>query len=83
MKNALGAGFKHNEHGEWEMALAQFEQVLTVDDTSSAAWYGKGYAYYLKGDHALSTDAYSRALTLDQGASSHKMSRPQSTSVDN
>ena len=79
MKTSLGTGFKYNEGGDWEQALGEFEQVLSIDPTSSSAWYGKGYAYYLKGDHALSTDAYSKALSLDQGASSHKMSRPQAS----
>ena len=34
MKTSLGTGFKYNEGGDWEQALGEFEQVLSIDPTS-------------------------------------------------
>ena len=35
---------------------AEFNKVLEADPENAAAYYGKGYAHYLEGDHAASTE---------------------------
>lgn len=75
VKKALANGFKFNEQGDWEKALIQFEQVISMDPSSSSAWYGKGFSFYLRGDHSLSTEAYSHALKLDPESHSQFMQR--------
>jgi len=78
VRQALANGFKSNDQGEWAAAKIEFDKVLEADPLSAAAYYGKGYAYYLEGDHAASTEAYSKALQLDPEPTAKKICRPVS-----
>jgi len=78
VRQALANGFKANDNGDWEQALVEFRTVLDADPTNAAAFYGTGYARYLEGDHAGSTEAYSMALQLDPEPTAKKISRPRS-----
>jgi len=75
-REALANGFKENDQGDWKKAQASFKTVLEADPQNAAAYYGMGYAYYLEGNHAASTEAYSTALSLDPEPSAQKVSRP-------
>ena len=46
------------------MWQVEFTQVLAADPQNAAAYYGKGYAYYLEGDHAASTEVCFRCAVV-------------------
>ena len=57
-------GIIYSNTGQWDMAIAAFQKALTniVYDTPAAALYNMGWAYYQKGDYALSLGKYREAV---------------------
>lgn len=48
-----------------DKAAENFNQALAYDDKSALAYWGRGQALALKGDHAAAVEDFNRALSLD------------------
>lgn len=60
-------GILYSNAGQWDMAIAAFNKALAniVYDTPAAALYNMGWAYYQKGDYAMSMSKYHEALSRE------------------
>jgi hypothetical protein len=61
----LARGHVHLQKGELDEAIADFTEVIALDDKSAAAYHGRGLARTDKGDYAGARDDFAAALNRD------------------
>lgn len=61
-RQAMVRASSYQQRGDWNNAIAFFEQAVKQDATLSDAWYNLGVGYSLRGDGTRAKDAYLRVL---------------------
>lgn len=61
----IARGNAYDDKGEFEKALADYNQALKLDPKSSLAYLNRGLAYSLHGDQAQALADYAKVLELD------------------
>lgn len=52
-------------NADLQLAMADLDELLSIDPSMLYAWYNKGYIYYLIEDYTSAIQAYNRALEID------------------
>jgi len=63
--NYYNRGRAYYELGDFELALADYEQALALDADYSDALYGRAYAYYSLGRYEAAIADFDQAIALD------------------
>jgi tetratricopeptide (TPR) repeat protein len=59
------ASLLENDPARWEEAMAAYEQVVTIDPTSAAAWNNLGLLHHRMGHYDKAGECYRAALAAD------------------
>jgi tetratricopeptide (TPR) repeat protein len=57
-------GQLHYQNGDWDQAIAVYQQALDLDPRHQSSYVNLGDAYYQKGELDLAIDSYQQALDL-------------------
>jgi tetratricopeptide (TPR) repeat protein len=60
-----GRGNAHVNEGQYDQAIADYNQALEIDPGDAAAYYGRGYAYENKGHYEQAIADYTLALEIN------------------
>ncbi|MFH1228672.1 MAG: tetratricopeptide repeat protein [Planctomycetota bacterium] len=61
----LARGVAYSKKGEFDLAIADYGQLIKVEPKYAVAWYNTACAYSLKGDKSNALTALAKAITLD------------------
>ena len=64
--NWFEQGQQHYQRGEWEQAIAAYQQAIAADPTHQSAYVNLGDAYYQTNQLDAAIDAYQKALELNE-----------------
>jgi Flp pilus assembly protein TadD len=62
---AYNRGLEHLDYNEPDLAIDAFAQVIALKPNSVHAWFGRGFAYAMRGNMETAVADYTEALRLD------------------
>lgn len=65
INDLLGLGLSYIEVGDYESAIAVYQQAATLDNENAKIFSGIGYLYTLQGNFLEASQAYQKALAVD------------------
>ncbi|MGO9486752.1 MAG: tetratricopeptide repeat protein, partial [Rhodomicrobium sp.] len=64
-KKYAGGGDEHYNKGDYDRAIADYDQAISLNPQYATAYYSRGLAYYNKGDYDRAIADYDQAIRLD------------------
>lgn len=65
INDLLDTALSYIEAGDYQNAIALYEQIATLDDENAKIYSGIGYLYTLQGNFLAASAAYQKALSID------------------
>jgi lipoprotein NlpI len=63
--NYFNRGFEYDNKGDYDRAIADYNQAINLDPKYAKAYNNRGNAYYHKGDYDRAIADYNQAINLD------------------
>jgi tetratricopeptide (TPR) repeat protein len=61
----LNSGRAYSEKGDYDRAVADFDQAISIDPDYAEAYYNRGTAYSKKEDYDRAMTDFDRAISID------------------
>jgi Tfp pilus assembly protein PilF len=77
-QNATARGQKHAENGDYDTAIAEYNEAIRIDSTYAPAWAARGVARHSKGEYATAIADLSEAIRLNPSSAMYFANRGMS-----